>query len=53
MVLSNFYEQETEQRVKTLSALLEPILLIIIGLGVGTIVFSIIVPLYQSTANIS
>lgn len=53
LVLSNFYEQETDQRVKTLSALLEPILLIIIGLGVGTIVFSILVPLYQSTANLS
>lgn len=53
MVLSNFYEQETDQKVKTLSSLLEPVLLIIIGLGVGTIVFSIIVPLYQSTSNLS
>lgn len=53
MVLSNFYEAETEQKVKTLSSLLEPILLIVIGLGVGTIVFAILVPLYQSTSNIS
>lgn len=53
IVLSNFYEEETDQKVKALSSLLEPVLLIIIGLGVGTIVFSIIVPLYQSTANLS
>lgn len=53
VVLANFYEDETDQRVKALSSLLEPILLIVIGLGVGTIVFSIIVPLYQSTTNLS
>ncbi|OQA52629.1 MAG: Type II secretion system protein F [candidate division WS2 bacterium ADurb.Bin280] len=52
MVLSGFYEEETEKRVKSLSALLEPILLIIVGLGVGIIVFSIIVPLYQITGYV-
>jgi len=51
--LSRFFEDETDKRVKSLTSLLEPILLILMGVGVGTIVFSIIVPVYQMSTNIS
>lgn len=45
--LSEFFEEETEKSVNILTSLLEPILLIIVGLGVAVIVVSIIVPIYQ------
>jgi len=46
-------QDETDKKVKSLTSLLEPILLIIVGLGVGTIVFSIIIPIYQISGNLS
>lgn len=45
--LSDFYEKEVDNTVKNLSSLLEPMMMIIIGLGVGFIVISIITPIYQ------
>jgi len=51
--LSRFFQDETEKRIKSLTSLLEPILLIIVGLGVGVIVFSILIPIYQISGNIS
>jgi len=51
--LSKFFEQESSRNVTLITSLLEPILLIIVGVGVGTIVFSIIVPLYQATTAVS
>lgn len=51
--LSNFFEEESARNVSLITSLLEPILLVIVGLGVGTIVFSIIVPLYQATSSVS
>lgn len=50
--LSDLYEDETNKKVTTLTSLLEPVLLIIVGLGVGTIVFAIIVPIYQISSQI-
>lgn len=51
--LTIFYEEETSRKVTTVSSLLEPILLVIVGGGVGVIVFAIIVPLYQIAGTIS
>jgi type IV pilus assembly protein PilC len=51
--LTNFYEEETNRKVAMASSLLEPILLVIVGAGVGIMVFSIIVPLYQIAGTIS
>lgn len=45
--LAEFYEKEVDNTVKNLSSLLEPMMMIIIGLGVGFIVISIITPIYQ------
>ncbi|MBI5400874.1 MAG: type II secretion system F family protein [Candidatus Yonathbacteria bacterium] len=44
---SNFYEEEVDNRLKDLTALLEPMLLLIMGVLVGSIAFSIILPIYQ------
>ena len=44
---SDFYEEEVDNKLKDLTATLEPILLLIMGVLVGSIAFSIILPIYQ------
>lgn len=45
--LADFYESEIDASVKTLVSFLEPMMLLMIGVVVGTIALSIIVPIYQ------
>lgn len=45
--VSQYYKEETDQLVKTLSTLIEPIILIIMGIGVAFLVFSVLLPIYQ------
>jgi len=44
--VGKFYEQEMDEMVKNLSTLIEPILIVVLGLGVGIMAFSIILPIY-------
>ncbi|NMA48549.1 MAG: type II secretion system F family protein, partial [Tissierellia bacterium] len=45
--LSEFYEVEIEGSLKTLVSMLEPLLLLFLGVVVGGIALSLIVPVYQ------
>ncbi|QQG50002.1 MAG: type II secretion system F family protein [Candidatus Berkelbacteria bacterium] len=45
--LSTYYEAETDQNIKNVTALTEPVVFIVVGLGVAFLVFSIIVPIYN------
>lgn len=45
--LADYYEEETNNKLKALSSLFEPIMLIIVGLGVAFIVFAIFIPIYS------
>ncbi len=45
--LAQYYENESDGKIKTLSSLLEPVLMVLIGLAIGFLVFSIILPIYQ------
>ena len=45
--LAEYYEKETESKVKGLAALIEPILILFMGCGVGFLAFSIIWPIYS------
>lgn len=45
--LAGFYEQEVDDATRNLSTLLEPVLLIVIGLMVGVLALSIVTPIYQ------
>jgi len=49
--LANFYEDEVDKETKSLSASIEPVLLIIIGLVVGFLALSIITPIYSITSG--
>ncbi len=45
--LAEYYEKETDNRIKSLSSLVEPVLIVIIGIGVAFLVFSLIWPIYS------
>lgn len=51
--LADFYEQEAINAVERLSALIEPALIIALGIGVGIFALSIIQPIYSSLQTIA
>lgn len=51
--LSDMYEEEVKELTKNLTTLLEPILMIGMGLIVGFIAISIITPIYSLTQNLT
>ncbi len=44
---ADFYEEEVDNTLKELTSVLEPVLLLIMGLMIGAIAVSIILPIYQ------
>lgn len=52
LYLSDFYEDEIDTLSKNLSTIIEPVLLISIGLLVGFVAVSIISPIYELTGSI-
>lgn len=49
--LSVYFESESENLIRNLTAALEPVILVILGLGVAVLVLSIILPIYNLTAQ--
>lgn len=45
--VADFYDTETDSMTRNLSAMIEPILIVLLGIGVGTLVFAILMPIYQ------
>ncbi len=50
MRISHYFKLESETAVKTLSTLIEPLILVVLGVGVGFLVISIITPIYSLTS---
>lgn len=48
--LSAYFEGESEQGVAALTAAIEPLIMIVLGIGVGFLVISIILPIYNLTS---
>lgn len=49
--VSHVFEVESDQKVKSLTAAVEPIIMVILGLGVGFLVIAIILPIYNLTSQ--
>lgn len=47
--VSKFYRTESETRIDTIASLIEPVLVVVLGLGVAVLVSSILLPLYSLT----
>ncbi len=52
LYVSDFYVTEVDRTTKTLSSILEPVLLVVIGLIVGFIALAIISPIYEITRGL-
>ncbi len=50
--LSTYFQSESDHLVKGLTTAIEPIIMVILGVGVGFIVISIITPIYNLTSQI-
>lgn len=48
--LSAYFERESEQGVSALTAAVEPLIMIVLGVGVGFLVIAIILPIYNLTS---
>jgi type IV pilus assembly protein PilC len=51
--LGHFYSREVNQAVDTMVSLIEPIMIIILGLGVGVLLSSILMPIYNIAGGIN
>ncbi|MFA6304681.1 MAG: type II secretion system F family protein [Patescibacteria group bacterium] len=50
--MASFYEDEIDQVMKTLPSIIEPVLLLILGTGVGAMAVAIIMPMYSLSEHV-
>ena len=50
--LAGYYETESEQKIKGLTTAIEPIILMILAVGVGFLMYAVIMPIYTLTNKI-
>jgi type IV pilus assembly protein PilC len=53
LYLADFYEGEVENQLHDLTNLLEPVLMLVVGVGVGILVLSVIAPIYSLVGSLS
>ncbi|MBI2022369.1 type II secretion system F family protein [Candidatus Daviesbacteria bacterium] len=51
--MAEYFESETDQTLKNITVVIEPVILIILGIGVTFLVISIILPIYKLTTSIT
>lgn len=51
MKVSKFFQSESEESLKGLTSAIEPLIMILLGVGVGFLVISVIMPIYNLTSS--
>jgi type IV pilus assembly protein PilC len=51
MKVSGYFEMEAETSIKNLTTAMEPLIMIVLGVGVGFLVLSIVMPIYNLTSK--
>ena len=51
--LAEYFESEADHLVKNLTVIIEPLILIVLGIGVAFLVLSIILPIYKLTTSVT
>ncbi len=51
--LSGFYKREVDNAVDTLVGLIEPVMIVVLGLGVGVLLVSVLMPIYNLAGSIN
>ena len=51
--LATFYKREVDDSIDTLVGLIEPVMIVVLGLGVGILLVSILMPIYNMAGSIS
>lgn len=49
--LSAYFESESEHLVKGLTSLIEPLIMVVLGIGVGFLIIAVIMPIYNLTSQ--
>lgn len=49
--LSGYFETEAENAVRTLTTAIEPLIMVVLGLGVGFLVMAVLLPIYSLTSK--
>jgi type IV pilus assembly protein PilC len=52
-MLAKFYNREVDQTIDTLVGLIEPFMIVFLGIGVGILLVSVLVPIYNIAGGIS
>jgi len=50
--VGRYFETESQQGVATLTAAIEPLIMIVLGIGVGILVIAVILPIYNLTGSL-
>jgi len=50
--LSVFYQREVNTAVNTIVSMIEPVMIVLLGVGVGGVLASVLVPIYQIAGNV-
>jgi type IV pilus assembly protein PilC len=50
--LASFYEKEVDAQVGVLATLLEPVIMVILGAGVGLLIAGILLPIYNLASTV-
>jgi type IV pilus assembly protein PilC len=51
--LADFYKREVDDAVDTLVGLIEPVMIVVLGLGVGVLLVSVLMPIYNLAGGIN